>query len=252
MSKNKIQRIRELGFAFVYNMYLRSAVIKVFRKHVFPPLGAFSSFTLELEPNMILQKVIGKQVTSNIENEFKSLNEIILESTKKVTLPYPSNYRVGYNTSFLIYSFIRLLKPNKVVETGVANGHSTFFILNALMKNGNGSLHSIDIKDDVGGLITEELKQYWNLYVLPRTNEKALNQYLEKIAPVDVFIHDSNHMYYWQMLEYRSFLKNISDSGFILSDDVDSSYAFIDFCNENKLEPFFLNDTRVIFGLTKI
>jgi len=252
MGKNKIQRIRELGFTFVYNAYSQLVVNKVFRKHVFPPLRAFSSFTLELDPNMILQKVIGKQVTSNIENEFKSLNEIILDRYKKVTLHYPYNFRVEHNTSFLIYSLIRLLKPNKVVETGVANGHSTFFILNALMKNGNGSLYSIDIRDDVGGLITEELKQYWNLYVLPRTNEKALNQYIEKIAPVDVFIHDSNHMYYWQMLEYRSFLKNISDSGFILSDDVDESYAFIDFCNENKLEPFFLCDTRKIFGLTKI
>jgi len=252
MSKNMALRNRELGFKFVYNVYLQLAVNKFFRKHVFPPLGSYSSFTLELEPNLILQKVIGKQVTSNIENEFKSLNEIILERYKEVALPYPSNFRVEYNTSFLIYSLIRLLKPNRVVETGVANGHSTFFILNALMKNGNGSLHSIDIKDNVGGLITEELKQYWNLYVLPRLNEKTLNQYLEKIAPVDVFIHDSNHMYYWQMLEYRSFLKNVSDSGFILSDDVDSSYAFIDFCKENKLEPYFLLDARKIFGLTKI
>ena len=104
----------------------------------------------------------------------------------------------------------------------------------------------------MGSLISEDLKPYRNLYVLPKKNKKTLNQYLNKIKPIDIFIHDSNHMYYWQMIEYESFLKNISSNGFILSDDVDSSYAFIDFCNKNKLEPVFLNDNRKVFGATKI
>ena len=252
MSKNKIQRIKELGFSFVYNMYLQSIVRKIFRKYVNPSLEAFSSFTLESDPNKILLKLLGKYVTLNIENEFKSLNDIILERYKKVDLTYPSNMKIEYNTSFLIYSLVRLLKPAKVVETGVANGHSTFFILNALMKNQNGRLYSIDVSNDVGSLISEDLKPYWNLYVLPKKNKKTLNQYLNKIKPIDIFIHDSNHMYYWQMIEYESFLKNISSNGFILSDDVDSSYAFIDFCNKNKLEAVFLNDNRKVFGATKI
>ena len=134
MSKSKIQRIKELGFSFVYNIYLQSIVRKIFRKYVNPSLEALSSFTLESDPNKILQKSLGKYVTLNIENEFKSLNDIILERYKKVDLTYPSNWKVEYNTSFLIYSLVRLLKPAKVVETVVANGHSTFFILNAFIK----------------------------------------------------------------------------------------------------------------------
>jgi len=56
------------------------------------------------------------------------LNEIILERYKKVIVSYPVEYGIEYNTSFLIYSLVRLLKPIKVAETGVANGHSTFFL----------------------------------------------------------------------------------------------------------------------------
>jgi len=252
MSKNKTQRIRELGFAFAYNMYLKSAVNKVFRRYVYPNVGGdFSSFTLEQDVNILLENLIGKQAHPNVENEFKSLNEMISERYKNTALTYP-DWRIGRKTSFLIYSIVRLLKPNKVVETGVANGHSTFFILNALKRNETGSLYSIDVSNDVGSLISEDLKPYWNLYVLPKKNKKTLNQYLNKIKPIDIFIHDSNHMYYWQMIEYESFLKNISSNGFILSDDVDSSYAFIDFCNKNKLEAVFLNDNKKVFGATKI
>jgi hypothetical protein len=121
------------------------------------------------------------------------------------------------------------------VETGVANGHSTFFILNAILKNGKGTLYSVDVATNVGILIDEQL-----------------NKYLGTIAPVDIFIHDSNHMYYWQMLEYRAFLKHINNHGLILSDDADKSFAFIDFCNENKLKPLFLYSHRKIFGIVKI
>jgi predicted O-methyltransferase YrrM len=252
MNKDKTRTIID-----VYNRYLGFVIYIVFRKHVYPPLVEFSSSMLDRRINRdvintMFKKLIGDQATSIIEKEFESLNEIILERYKKVILTYPVEYGIEYNTSFLIYSLVRLLKPNKVVETGVANGHSTFFILNALVKNENGFLYSIDANNDVGSLIDEKLKQYWNLYVLPRVNRRTLSQYIEKIAPVDIFIHDTNHLYYWQMMEYRIFLKNISDGGFILSDDVDSSYAFIDFCGENKLEPFFLYDNRKIFGLTKV
>ena len=180
------------------------------------------------------------------------LDKEIRQKHEIMDLNYPREFAVESNSAFLIYSLVRLLKPDKVVETGVANGHSTFFILNAILKNGKGTLYSIDIATNVGILIDEQLKTNWRLHVLPRTNGRELNKYLRTIAPMDIFIHDSNHMYYWQMLEYRAFLKHINNHGLILSDDVDASFAFIDFCNENKLKPLFLYDHRKIFGIVKI
>jgi len=190
-------------------------------------------------------------VISNLENEFSMLDQEIRQKYEMMNLDYHDILTIGSNSAFLIYSLVRLLKPDKVVETGVANGHSTF-LLNAILKNGKGTLYSIDVATNVGILVDEQLKTNWRLHILPRTNEIELNKYLSIIAPVDMFIHDSNHMYYWQMLEYRAFLKHINNYGLILSDDVDSSFAFIDFCNENKLKPLFLYDHRKVFGIAKI
>src|ERR1051326_7722748 len=46
------------------------------------------------------------------------------------------------------YAAIRAFRPETVVETGVANGVSSSYILLALEKNKQGTLHSIDIGTD--------------------------------------------------------------------------------------------------------
>lgn len=40
---------------------------------------------------------------------------------------------------------VRILRPTVVIETGVANGISSAFILKALDKNNEGMLYSIDL-----------------------------------------------------------------------------------------------------------
>lgn len=44
-----------------------------------------------------------------------------------------------------LYTIIRIRKPDIVVETGVAQGVSSTFILQALEDNGRGQLYSIDL-----------------------------------------------------------------------------------------------------------
>jgi len=231
---------------------------RAFRRYIEPSLRAFASYDLTQDPRIILMKIVDidkdslLNAMSDLGDEFLMLNQEIRQKYEMLNLDYPREFAIEQNSAFLIYSLIRLLKPDKVVETGVANGHSTFFILNAILKNGKGKLYSIDIDYNVGILVDEQLKANWRLYVLPRANSRELNKYLSTIAPVDIFIHDSNHMYYWQIMEYRTFLRHINDYGLILSDDVDYSLAFIDFCNENELKPLFLYDHRKIFGVVKV
>jgi hypothetical protein len=44
---------------------------------------------------------------------------------------------------------------------------------------------------------------------------------------IDIFIHDSDHSYLWQLFEYRVALGKIqSKMGLICSDDVDKSYLY--------------------------
>jgi len=47
----------------------------------------------------------------------------------------------------LQYMAIRAFRPETVVETGVANGVSSAYILLALQKNERGALHSVSLKD---------------------------------------------------------------------------------------------------------
>jgi len=68
----------------------------------------------------------------------------------------------------IIYTIIRCFKPRIVVETEVANGASSTFILSALEKNNLGKLYSIDLpskdlllKEEVGWLVPQSLRNRW-------------------------------------------------------------------------------------------
>ncbi|EEZ92668.1 MAG: hypothetical protein BJBARM4_0735, partial [Candidatus Parvarchaeum acidiphilum ARMAN-4] len=139
-----------------------------------------------------------------------------------------------------------------IVETGVANGHSTFIILKALEKNDYGTLTSIDISQKAGVLIDSDMKKNWNLVVI-KPNAKSIRRFFEKFdRNIDIFIHDSNHSFFWQSLEYSLALPHMSGHSILLSDDIDTSYAFYNFCVRQNGVAFILYDNRKLFGLLKI
>ena len=164
-------------------------------------------------------------------------------------LEYPDWYAIERETSFLYYSVCRHLAPENVLETGIANGHSSFFFLQAMKKNGKGSLHSVDIADNVGKLLTEEERADWNLHILKSPQRRSFTSILEMVSPIDMFVHDSDHTYGWQMFEYRVAHKALSHQGVLLSDDVDHSLAFFDFCEGINKKPSLLIDTRKVTGV---
>jgi len=57
----------------------------------------------------------------------------------------PIGGSISYEAGILLYAMVRALKPEVVVETGVANGVSSSFILKALDRNSRGRLYSIDL-----------------------------------------------------------------------------------------------------------
>lgn len=181
-------------------------------------------------------------VKKQLENRYK-----IFEQSR---LAYPVGFAVEEQSSFMLYSLVRALKPQTVVETGVANGHSSFVILSALETNGRGKLVSIDIRNDVGQLVTADKGKNWDLHLLSRPGARdELRAVLQSVAPVDLFLHDSDHLYGWQMAEYREAAAVLSDGCILISDDVDWSYAFWDFCQERNVKPAVLIDVRKALGL---
>lgn len=155
--------------------------------------------------------------------------------------------------SLFLYSLVRLREPERVVETGVASGVSTYFILKALHENGHGTLTSFDVNPDAGPLLRPEEKAGWQFVVLdPRRAKREFEQKLDRGKPVDLFVHDSDHSYGYQSFEYRTLLPLMAEGGLLASDDVDGSFAFLDFCARNGFRAHYLVSRTKVFGIVEV
>jgi len=182
------------------------------------------------------------QLDGYVDLFFKKLENKKYPSPEK---PYPLDYSINADSRRFLYILCRILKPKNIVETGVAYGLSSMYILKALQKNQVGTLHSIDSvfrpwqrKEMIGAIIPDDLKSRWN-FVFGKSNEK-LEQIYEKTENVDIFIHDSLHTYKNMIFEFEFAEKNMRKNGIILSDDVLDNDAFYDFTNKKELENYLI------------
>lgn len=144
----------------------------------------------------------------------------------------------------LQYAAIRAFAPDVVVETGVASGVSSSYLLLALQKNGRGTLYSIELGDErylppgkpPGWVVPEQLKSRWDLRI--GDSRELLPTLLEELSAVDVFIHDSLHTYEHMLWEYRAAYPFIKPSGLLVSDDAAWNSAFPEFCGEVRATRF--------------
>ncbi|MFI5414768.1 MAG: class I SAM-dependent methyltransferase [Candidatus Lutacidiplasmatales archaeon] len=125
----------------------------------------------------------------------------------------------------LLYSIVRVTKPQNVVETGVGVvGATTTFILEAMRLNGTGHLWSIDDNRfqpiygiNVGNGIPDDLRGRHTL-VVGRTRQ-WLEPLLRQCAPVDIFLHDGEHTFENMLYEYSTAWTYLRSSGILLTDD---------------------------------
>jgi len=166
---------------------------------------------------------------------------------------YPRLYDIEHGTGWALYAHVRSQKPQLILETGVANGVSSYFLLNALRKNGSGTLHSIDVRDDVGQILNEDEREAWDLHVLGlRSPSRSLKNAFANLPRLDLFIHDSDHTYRWMRREFELAVQQMAPSGWLTSDDADASYAFAEFCARRDLKPSYLFDGRKIFAAAQV
>ena len=136
------------------------------------------------------------------------------------------------------YAAVRALRPRVVVETGVANGVSTAYLLLALHLNEQGVLYSVELGDQryfpagksPGWVVPEWLKARWKM--LLGDSREVLPGLLAQLESIDVFIHDSLHTYDQMSWEYHQAYPYIRDGGLLLSDDALWNPAFRDFARE--------------------
>ena len=99
----------------------------------------------------------------------------------------------------LAWCAARHLRPERVVETGVARGLTTRVLLEALERNGRGRLWSIDLPpllesdlaEETGAAVPEHLSERWTL--LRGSSRRSLPGLVAGLGHVDLFVHDSMH-----------------------------------------------------------
>lgn len=135
----------------------------------------------------------------------------------------------------LQYALIRAVRPEVLVETGVANGFSTAYALRALDRNSCGRLYSIDIDhrefvphgEEVGWVVPTRLRERWDLHLGDARD--LLPPLLDELGRIDVFVHDSLHTYEHMRFEYETACPHLRPGGYLVSDDVLWNDAFPEF-----------------------
>ena len=164
--------------------------------------------------------------------------------------------RLGRDTQstagHFLYLIIRSLKPDTIVETGVASGESSTFMLQAMDDNKKGKLFSIDLPPSVdqskrkiifpkdkssGWIIPGNLKDRWELH--EGDSGDLLLPLLQKLGTIDGFFHDSLHTYDHMMFEYKTSWDFMRNGGILFSDDVavmnkKGRSPFVDFAKMHK------------------
>jgi hypothetical protein len=162
----------------------------------------------------------------------------------------------------LLYLLVRTFGPRTVVETGVARGLSSAYILCAMQENRQGHLYSIDLpcarasarpitrygrpayqledgqvqgQFEVGHFVPECVKSSWTL-ILGDSREE-LGPLLERLGHIDVFLHDSLHTFEHMRWEYETAWPYLNQGGFLLSHDVLWNRAFLNKCRSAHAKP---------------
>ena len=165
-----------------------------------------------------------------------ALLEIETEVTRRMeNLKSIAPFRISHSADMalarLSYIVCRALKPRIVVETGVAYGVTTAYLLKAMDVNRSGTLHSIDLPPlgkqadaYVGYLIPEDLKSRW---VLHRGSvSRVMPGLLRELRQVDMFIHDSLHTYHTMFWEFSNVTPYLSAKSALIADDIGENDAF--------------------------
>jgi len=170
-------------------------------------------------------------------NEVEENTRRLLEDIRRED---PSSLRWAADSllAHCCYLMCRLLRPDVVVETGVAYGVSSAFILRALEENGRGVLHSVDLPP-----LRREYERFWGMAVdkslegrwtLHRgSSVRVLPRLLEGLGTVDLFVHDSLHTYRNMRREFEAVWPRLRTGCALVADDVERNRAFGELRREN-------------------
>jgi predicted O-methyltransferase YrrM len=187
-----------------------------------------------------LHDAVGTALPCTISSELGPMWPVVLERlTSKGIIPGPASY-LGHNDAdqaFIraIWCLVRHLKATKVVETGVAHGVTSRFVLEGLVRNGGGRLWSIDlppqtisqVHSQIGVAVDDSMTDGWTY--IRGSSRRHLRPLLQGTGMIDLFVHDSWHSEYNMLFEMHAAWPRIRPGGAMVVDDIDLNWAFHEF-----------------------
>lgn len=263
--RNPLNLLRHFPIGHVVRYWLAQVLGSILqslgRQAVAPSLSVFAAAaeSITSEPSKFVGELLNDVPAEDLKRyrtEFLDVTVELQRRYSEVSLRFPVRWQTERQTSEALYLLVRALKPRTIVETGVANGHSSYVFLRALRENGTGCLASVDVEDDVGALVDEDLRTPWVPVTISAANPIAdLRSCLEGQLgdEVDLYFHDADHRYLPHLAELRIGYEALSRGGILLSDDADTTPAYLDFTRQIGVSSALLIDGRKICaGFRKI
>jgi predicted O-methyltransferase YrrM len=220
----------------------------------FSPHSSSKKIITWLNKNSQDYKTYLKELDEKIFNETVTFVELMENENEKILSKINVKLGGGANQKLLFF-LTRFLKPDIVLETGVAAGHSSKVILKALEKNKKGVLFSSDfpyfrIKNPekyIGILLDEKLKKNWNLAI--EGDEINLKGFFKTIKKVDLFHYDSDKSYKGKKKVFNLIIEKMSKGSKMIFDDIQDDTFFIDIVAEYDFNFKVFNFENKFIGL---
>jgi predicted O-methyltransferase YrrM len=220
----------------------------------FSPHSSSKKIITWLNKNSQDYKTYLKELDEKIFNETVTFVELMENENEKILSKINVKLGGGANQKLLFF-LTRFLKPDIVLETGVAAGHSSKVILKALEKNKKGVLFSSDfpyfrIKNPekyIGILLDEKLKKNWNLAI--EGDEINLKGFFKTIKKVDLFHYDSDKSYKGKKKVFNLIIEKMSEGSIMIFDDIQDDTFFIDIVAEYDFNFKVFNFENKFIGL---
>jgi len=198
--------------------------------------------TYQAEPDweMKLHRHLGAPWPCPLRPEFDKLwSQVVTELEDKGIRPGPQSFDGSWNdgdAGFVraLFCLARHIRPSNVIETGVAHGFTSRFVLEALAANDNGHLYSIDLppiekfwQSEVGVAVGGRFPHRWSY--IKGSSRRHLPRLLASLPQIDIFIHDSLHSERNVRFELDRAWAKVRPGGALVVDDVDANWGFRSF-----------------------
>jgi predicted O-methyltransferase YrrM len=173
----------------------------------------------------------------------------------ELKIPFSRLGLAGSGDLTLLHSVALALKPHCMLETGVALGWSTLVLLKFAQRTG-GQLISIDLPypflhghDWVAAAVPEDLRKNW---ILLRTSDRGGLPKAFALCPAFDLIHyDSDKTAAGRRWAYPKLWEKLAPGGVMISDDVDDTPTWAEFCGNHALPLIVVQRGRKLAGIAR-